>query len=672
MSSSHLHKKRERSSESFTVTLGKLPHGYYYISDSLMGGTKIKISMIDLSNNKEDQNKYQQNDEEETTSDILSLDPQILKDELPQIITNIQNNETEQIYLPISSGWFNFDNIHEIEIKSLPEFFCGKYPSKTPEIYKLYRNFIINLYRENSSMYLTSSTCRKHLAGDACAILRIHAFLEHWGLINFKLNKVFKPNTSFLPKAFNFKSPIYIDTNYFLIDNNFVNNFDNNNIIITNSKNKKIRTLYPINNISTKNLKYLNFAEENSQKTGIFKKINFLMKNYRPKCDICGNLCTINWYIPKENIEDINEDNDSDINIDINVDSENENKDFCLICEYCYNNNDVTFPNNLKKENFELSSIYNLLSKDKLNNKIVEKLNEENWTDEQNKKLLDVLKNENDKKWEDVIQSLGKEINKTKDECILHLLQMPLSNYEVDEDKDNNEEKIEEIEEIKESSNNIENNNSEVIKIEENKTENNEKEIKEENKTQDNNKNGKNEEVKVNDEKKEIEVKKDNKKEEDQKDNNKKEDNKKEENKKKENKKEENESLGEMIKIFNSLFKKYLNEDNQNEKISNEVNNKSFKETIYKVFAKSIDRCHELKKEEKKEMEKIMDMLVYLQMEKIEMKMNYFSQFEKIIEYKKSQLKMTENKIIKDRIQLLTQQLLLQQKMQKMQKNENK
>ena len=651
MSSSHLHKKRERPSESFTVTLGKLPHGYYYISDSLMGGTKIKISMIDLSNNKEEQNKYQQNDEEETTSDILSLDPQILKDELPQIITNIQNNETEQIYLPISSGWFNFDNIHEIEIKSLPEFFCGKYPSKTPEIYKTYRNFIINLYRENSAMYLTSSTCRKHLAGDACAILRIHAFLEHWGLINFKLNKKFKPNTSFLPKAFNFKSPIYIDTNYFLVDNNLINNFDNNNIVITNSKNKKIRTLYPINNISTRNLKYVNFSEENSQKTDIFKKINFLMKNYRPKCDICGNLCSINWYIPKENIEDINEDNDSDINIDINVDSENENKDFCLICEYCYNNNDITFPHNLKKENFELSSIYNLLSKDKLNNKIIEKINEEKWTTEQNKKLLDILKNENDKKWEDVIKSLGKEINKTKEECILHLLQMPLSNYEIDDEKSNIEEKIEEIEEIKDSDNNIENNNNEVIQIEENKTENEQKEIKEENKIQDNNVNVKIEEIK--DDKKENEVKK-------------------EENKNEGNKKEENESLGEIITIFNSLFKKYLNENNQNENISNEVNNKSFKETIYKVFAKSIDRCHELKKEEKKEMEKIMDMLVYLQMKKIEMKMNYFSHFDKIIEYKKSQLKTTENKIIKDRIQLLTQQLLLQQKMQKMQKNENK
>ena len=139
------------------------------------------------------------------------------------------------------------DNIHEIEIKSLPEFFCGKYPSRTPKIYKNYRNFIINLYRENSTMYLSSNTCRKHLAGDACDILRIHSLLEHWGLINFK--QKFKP--SFIPKAFNFKSPIYVDTNLFMLNNsvnndNIVNyNSPESSIVLTNQK-KNVTTLYPI------------------------------------------------------------------------------------------------------------------------------------------------------------------------------------------------------------------------------------------------------------------------------------------------------------------------------------------------------------------------------------------------------------------------------------------
>ena len=51
--------------------------------------------------------------------------------------------------------WFdpeNYDNkIHPIEEESLPEFFSGKYPSKTPQVYKEYRNFMIMLYRMSTT-----------------------------------------------------------------------------------------------------------------------------------------------------------------------------------------------------------------------------------------------------------------------------------------------------------------------------------------------------------------------------------------------------------------------------------------------------------------------------------------------------------------------------------------
>lgn len=41
--------------------------------------------------------------------------------------------------------------------------------------------------------------------------MRIHAFLEHWGLINFNLEAANKSNNQIFPKSFNFKSPIYLD-----------------------------------------------------------------------------------------------------------------------------------------------------------------------------------------------------------------------------------------------------------------------------------------------------------------------------------------------------------------------------------------------------------------------------------------------------------------------------
>jgi len=94
--------------------------------------------------------------------------------------------------LPSCSSWFNPDSIHQIEKDSLSEFFSGK-PSKSPEVYKKYRNFIINLYRQNPRHYLCSTTCRRNLAGDACAIMRVHGFLEHWGLINFNVDPTTYP-----------------------------------------------------------------------------------------------------------------------------------------------------------------------------------------------------------------------------------------------------------------------------------------------------------------------------------------------------------------------------------------------------------------------------------------------------------------------------------------------
>ena len=41
---------------------------------------------------------------------------------------------------------------------------------------------------QDPDTYLSVTSCRRLLAGDACAILRVHEFLEHWGLINFNVN----------------------------------------------------------------------------------------------------------------------------------------------------------------------------------------------------------------------------------------------------------------------------------------------------------------------------------------------------------------------------------------------------------------------------------------------------------------------------------------------------
>ncbi|GJQ10199.1 hypothetical protein GpartN1_g1990.t1 [Galdieria partita] len=102
----------------------------------------------------------------------------------------------EPVFIPSYSRWFRMDAIHNIEKRALSEFFTGQYPSKTPEVYMQYRNFIIQSWRADPKHYLTVTALRRHLAGDACAIMRIHAFLEHWGLINYNIDASNRPSST--------------------------------------------------------------------------------------------------------------------------------------------------------------------------------------------------------------------------------------------------------------------------------------------------------------------------------------------------------------------------------------------------------------------------------------------------------------------------------------------
>ena len=96
-------------------------------------------------------------------------------------------SQTHSIILPSYSTWFDMHKINGIERKALPEFFNSRNRSKTPAVYKDYRDFMINTYRLNPIEYLTVTACRRNLAGDVCAIMRVHAFLEQWGLINYQV-----------------------------------------------------------------------------------------------------------------------------------------------------------------------------------------------------------------------------------------------------------------------------------------------------------------------------------------------------------------------------------------------------------------------------------------------------------------------------------------------------
>ncbi|GJT15485.1 SWI/SNF complex subunit SWI3A [Tanacetum coccineum] len=97
--------------------------------------------------------------------------------------------EFELYTVPSRAGWFSWDNIHDIEKAALTPFFDGSSFTRNPRVYKEYRDHIISKFREYPSRRLTFSEIRKSLVGDISYLYKVYLFLEHWGLINYGVDK---------------------------------------------------------------------------------------------------------------------------------------------------------------------------------------------------------------------------------------------------------------------------------------------------------------------------------------------------------------------------------------------------------------------------------------------------------------------------------------------------
>lgn len=87
--------------------------------------------------------------------------------------------------VPSTAAWYRADACSDIERRALPEYFNNSSQTKTPKALMHMRNQIISLYREQPGLHLSVTECRRHLAADVGAVMRLHQFLEHWGLINY-------------------------------------------------------------------------------------------------------------------------------------------------------------------------------------------------------------------------------------------------------------------------------------------------------------------------------------------------------------------------------------------------------------------------------------------------------------------------------------------------------
>ncbi|BFZ61518.1 SWI/SNF and RSC complex subunit Ssr2 [Saitoella coloradoensis] len=145
-------------------------------------------AMKEEQNNGADLNDAPAAGQDAPVEEPAAVDPAAEQRRVEEAAKKYLAEQTHEVVIPSYAGWFDMTTIDPLEKKSLPEFFNGRNRSKTPTVYKDYRDFMINTYRLNPEEYLTFTACRRNLAGDVCAIMRVHAFLEQWGLINYQVD----------------------------------------------------------------------------------------------------------------------------------------------------------------------------------------------------------------------------------------------------------------------------------------------------------------------------------------------------------------------------------------------------------------------------------------------------------------------------------------------------
>lgn len=171
--------------------------------------TTTNIQENEFSAEKTDKNEDNEDDDEyDDDEGSMSLDKAMLRDDSQDNDSKVDLKEIEstendskilaipqshEIVIPSYAKWLNLTKIHSIERQSLPEFFTNRIPSKTPQVYVKYRNFMINAYRLNPNEYFSVTTARRNVCGDAAAIFRIHKFLMKWGLINYQVDAKILP-----------------------------------------------------------------------------------------------------------------------------------------------------------------------------------------------------------------------------------------------------------------------------------------------------------------------------------------------------------------------------------------------------------------------------------------------------------------------------------------------
>ncbi|KAH6789346.1 hypothetical protein C2S51_004352 [Perilla frutescens var. frutescens] len=97
----------------------------------------------------------------------------------------IRSRDASVHVVPIHAGWFSWTKIHPLEERMLPLFFNGKSGSRTPEMYMEIRNWMMKKFHLNPNAQIELKHLSELAVGELDARQEVMEFLDYWGLINY-------------------------------------------------------------------------------------------------------------------------------------------------------------------------------------------------------------------------------------------------------------------------------------------------------------------------------------------------------------------------------------------------------------------------------------------------------------------------------------------------------
>ncbi|CAL1384973.1 unnamed protein product [Linum trigynum] len=97
----------------------------------------------------------------------------------------VRSRDSNAHVVPNHCGWFSWSKVHPLEERALPMFFNGKSPDRTPATYMEIRNWIVQKFHTNPNEQIELKDLSDLEVADLEARQDVLEFLDYWGLINF-------------------------------------------------------------------------------------------------------------------------------------------------------------------------------------------------------------------------------------------------------------------------------------------------------------------------------------------------------------------------------------------------------------------------------------------------------------------------------------------------------